>query len=114
MTLAKYSDLLIKGGGLSLDVVQQPELVNTRASIAQDIKHRLIESGLVTKLLAQRSSTLRNDVYTEIELLIETDTRLVPGSIKIEASNESLILITATTYEFGDITTEVAFDASNS
>ncbi len=109
MTTEKYSDLLIVDGALSLDVGAQPNLTNTRASIAQDVKHMLMESGLVTKLLAQRSSTLRSDVYTEIELLVETDTRLVPGSIVLDIRSPKLITITATTYEFGNINTEVSY-----
>ena len=44
--LNKYSDLLIVDGGLSLDVGAQPNLTNTRASIAQDVKHLLMESAL--------------------------------------------------------------------
>lgn len=114
MTLQKYSDLFINKGALALDALPQPELINTRASIAQDIKHMLLESGLVTKLLAQRSPALRNDVYTAMELLIETDKRLVPGTIEIDARNEQQILINATTYEFGDITTEVQLNAATS
>ncbi|MCL1123522.1 DUF2590 family protein [Shewanella surugensis] len=102
----KYSDLLIKNGGLSLDVGGEPALTHTRASIAQDIKHMLMESGLVSKLLAQRSNAMRLDVYTEMELLVETDTRLVPGTIKIE-SMADFILITADTYEFGGVSTQV-------
>lgn len=112
MTLPKYSDLYIDKGALALDALPQPELVSTRASIAQDVKHLLLESGLVTKLLAQRSAALKNDVYTAMELLIETDVRLVPGSIEIETTNDKQILITASTYEFGTITTEVTFDAA--
>ncbi len=107
--LSRYSDLLIVDGSLSLDVGAQPELTHTRASIAQDVKHMLMASGLVTKLLAQRSPTMRNDVYTEMELLIETDTRLVPGSIDVDIQSAELIAITATTYEFGNIKTEVNY-----
>lgn len=104
---AKYSDLLIKDGALAIDAGAQPQLTNTRASIAQDVKHMLMESGLVTKLLAQRSATMRSDVYTEMELLIETDSRLVPGSIELDIAKPELITITAITYEFGAISTEV-------
>ncbi|WP_267880187.1 DUF2590 family protein [Shewanella marina] len=86
-------------------------LTDSRASIAQDVKHLLMESGLVSKLLAQRSLTLRSDVYTEMELLIETDTRLVPGSIELDTNHAELITITATTYEFGQLKTEVSYVA---
>lgn len=116
MTLKKYSDLFIDKGALALESLPrpEPELINTRASIAQDVKHMLLESGLVTRLLAQRNAALRNDVYTAMELLIETDVRLVPGTIEIDAKNEARILITATTYEFGTINTEVSLNAANS
>ncbi len=113
MSIERYSDLLIIDGALSLDVGAQPALTNTRSSIAQDIKHQLLESGLVTKLLAQRSATLRADVYTEIELLVETDVRLVPGSIALNIT-DSLLILTANTYEFGSITTEVSNDTTTS
>lgn len=108
----KYSDLLIVDGALVLDAGAQPELTNTRASIAQDVKHLLLESGLVTKLLAQRSSVMRNDVFTEMELLIETDKRLVPGSIELDIHQSELITIAANTYEFGSMSTEVSYDTS--
>ncbi|GIU12912.1 DUF2590 family protein [Shewanella sp. MBTL60-007] len=111
---AKYSDLLIVDGALSLDVGAQPNLTVTRKSIAQDVKHMLMESGLVTKLLAQRSATLRADVYTEMELLIETDTRLVPGTIELDVRSTKVIAITATTYEFGDLAAEVNYDTPTS
>ncbi len=103
---AKYSDLLIQDGVLILDLAQ-PVLTHTRASIAQDVKHLLMDSGLVTQLLAQRSATLRADVLTKMELLIETDVRLVPGSIELNIRTPSLITITATTYEFGPLALDV-------
>ncbi|NRB23809.1 DUF2590 family protein [Shewanella sp.] len=108
-SLNKYSDLLIIDGALSLDVGAQPNLTHTRASIAQDVKHMLMASGLVTKLLAQRSSVMRSDVYTEMELLIETDIRLVPGTIEFDIRTPELITIDATTYEFGPLSTEVTY-----
>ncbi|MFC4654380.1 DUF2590 family protein [Rheinheimera marina] len=112
--MEKYSDLFIEGGGLAMNSISQPDLIHSRASIAQDVKHRLLESGLVTKLLAQRSSALRNDVFTEMELLIETDTRLRPGTIEITEQASGRVLITAETYEFGSISTEVITNATNS
>lgn len=113
MITEKYSDLLIVDGALSLDIGAQPDLTNTRASIAQDVKHMLMDSGLVTKLLAQRSATLRADVYTEMELLIETDTRLVPGSIELDVSTPELITVIAMTYEFGPVDLDVNTEVPN-
>jgi hypothetical protein len=46
---------------------------------------------------------LRADVMTQIELLVEEDTRLVPGSIKVKEESSSLLRVTANTYEFGQL-----------
>ena len=72
-------------------------------SIGQDIKHRIMESGLARKLIGERSPTLRADVMTEIELLVENDERLVPGTIVIREEAPERVLVTARTYEFGDL-----------
>ena len=40
---------------------------------------------------------------TEIELLVENDERLVPGTIVISEEAHERVLVTARTYEFGDL-----------
>lgn len=104
-----YSDLLITNGALTL-APTEPALTDTRASIAQDIKHMLLESGLVTRLIGERSQPLRASIMTEIELLVETDTRLVPGTITLTAVSNNAINLEATTYKYGNV--EVTADAS--
>lgn len=58
---ALYIDLLVTGEDITLDTGKQPILCNNRVSISQDIKHALLESGLVTALIGERSRVLRSD-----------------------------------------------------
>ncbi|WP_429134273.1 DUF2590 family protein [Aeromonas hydrophila] len=103
MSDPKYIDILVENGAWQLDAGGQPRYTQDRPSIAQDIKHRIMESGLARKLIGERSPTLRADVMTEIELLVETDVRLVPGTILISEGTAGAILVTARTYEFGSL-----------
>ena len=103
MNTPKYIDLLVVGGAWQLDAGGQPRMTQDRHSIGQDIMHRIMESGLARKLIGERSPTLRSDVMTEIELLVENDTRLVPGTILIREEDPQRILVTARTYDFGDL-----------
>lgn len=103
-----YIDLLITpDGDFTLDSGNEPLSCNNRISIGQDIRHAIIESGLCTKLVAERSPTLRADVMTQLELLVEDDVRIVPGTVMITDEEPTRISITAQTYDFGSINTEV-------
>lgn len=99
----QYIDILVIDGAWQLDAGGQPRYTQDRHSIGQDIKHRIMESGLARKLIGERSPTLRADVMTEIELQVENDDRLIPGTIVISEEAPDRILITATTYEFGEM-----------
>ncbi|MGN5108306.1 DUF2590 family protein [Aeromonas hydrophila] len=99
----KYIDILVVNGAWQLDAGGQPRYTQDRHSIGQDIKHRIMESGLARKLIGERSPTLRADVMTEIELLVENDERLIPGTIVISEEEIERVLVTARTYEFGDL-----------
>ncbi len=99
----KYIDILVVNGAWQLDAGGQPRYTQDRHSISQDIKHRIMESGLARKLIGERSPTLRADVMTEIELLVENDERLIPGTIVISEEDIERVLVTARTYEFGDL-----------
>ena len=99
----KYIDILVIDGAWQLDAGGQPRMTQDRHSIGQDIKHRIMESGLARKLIGERSPTLRADVMTEIELLVENDERLIPGTIVISEEDIERVLVTARTYEFGDL-----------
>lgn len=109
MTERKYIDLWIEGEDIVLDGGKQPILCDNRRSIAQDIKHTLLESGLLTALIGERSPVLRADIFLQMQLLIEDDERLVPGTIQIIEKNQKNLWIVAETVEFGEISQEVNY-----
>lgn len=99
----KYFDLLIIDRDFSLNNGFEPNLTKNEHSIGQDIKHSIIESGLATELVAERSPTLRYDVFTRIILLVETDHRIIPGTARIREETAERLYLTADTYDFGQI-----------
>ena len=82
-TELKYIDLLITDGDFTLNSGNEPQRCNNRDSIAQDIIHSILESGIATRLIGERSPTMRGDVLTQLSLLVESDERLIPGTIYI-------------------------------
>ena len=104
--MSDYIDLLIAHNDLTLDASQQPLLVEDRASIAQDIAHMIRDSGLLVTLIAERDRLKQRDCIQQMELLVEADVRLVPGTARIiqpDPTQPGEYLITATTMKFGQI-----------
>lgn len=105
-----YIDLLITDGNFTLDSGNEPRRCNNRDSIAQDIIHSILESGITARLIGERSPTMRGDVITRLTLLVESDERLIPGTIVISEESISRLYVTAETYDFGSVNTEVNYD----
>lgn len=101
--MSEYIDLLIIGNDLALDLSQQPNLVDDRACIAQDIAHMIRDSGLLVTLVAERDRLRQRDCIQQMELLVENDERLVPGTAQISQLQPGQFLVTATTLKFGSI-----------
>lgn len=101
--MSDYIDLLIEHNDLVLDPSRQPLLIEDRASIAQDIAHMIRDSGLLVTLVAERSRQRQADCILQLELLVENDERLVPGTAQILQDRPGVYLVTATTLKFGDI-----------
>lgn len=99
----KYIDLLIIDGDFSLNSGNEPILCHNHISIGQDCVHAIIESGLTTRLIAERSPTLRADIITQLMILLEDDERIVPGTVVINEETTQRLWITAETYDFGAI-----------
>ena len=98
-----YIDLLITNNDLVLDPSRQPVLVDDRASIAQDIAHMIRESGLLVTLIAERDRLRQRDCIQQMELLVEADVRLVPGTARVIQQESAVYLVMATTVKFGDV-----------
>ena len=101
--MSEYIDLLIIDNDLALDLSQQPNLVDDRACIAQDIAHMIRDSGLLVTLVAERDRLRQRDCIQQMELLVENDERLVPGTAQISQMQPGKYLVTATTLKFGSI-----------
>lgn len=101
--MSEYVDLLIVGNDLVLDPSHQPLLIDGRASIAQDIAHMIRESGLLVTLVAERDSLRQRDCRQQLELLVEADERLVPGTARVIPLERGQYLVTATTLKFGHV-----------
>lgn len=101
--MSEYIDLLIADNDLVLDPSRQPVLIDDRSSIAQDIAHMIRDSGLLVTLVAERNSLKQRDCIQQLELLVEADERLVPGTAQITQLEPGQYLVTATTMKFGTI-----------
>ncbi|MFI3309285.1 DUF2590 family protein [Ewingella allii] len=110
MTEPLYIDLLITGRNFTLNAGNEPVLCNNRISIGQDIVHAIIESGLTTELVAERSPTLRADVILQLTLLIESDERIVPGTVNITEESLKKLWVEAQTYDFGKVEAGVDYE----
>lgn len=99
--MSEYVDLLIAGNDLVLDPSHQPLLIDGRASIAQDIAHMIRESGLLLTLVAERDSLRQRDCRQQLELLVEADERLVPGTARVIPEGNGRYTVTATTLKYG-------------
>lgn len=104
----RYQDILIDNGDVVLDAGRNPVLIQDLAVIAQDIKHAIIESGLAVALIGEKSRTGRTDIKKQIELLVEEEVRLIPGTVRLEEAELGKIWIFATTTEFGGLELEVS------
>ncbi|MFJ4587742.1 DUF2590 family protein [Pseudomonas moraviensis] len=101
--MSEYIDLLIHDNDLVLDLSRQPQLIDDRASIAQDIAHMIRDSGLLVTLVAERDRLRQRDCIQQLELMVEADERLVPGTALITQLEPGQFLVTATTLRFGTI-----------
>lgn len=95
----KYIDIKVVEGGWQVDAGQQPEQASDLYSIAQDVKHRIMESGLARKLVAERNPTLRADVLLQIEQAAEQDYRVIPGSAYANETSAGTIELTAKAFD---------------
>ncbi|WP_440589563.1 DUF2590 family protein [Pseudoalteromonas luteoviolacea] len=95
-----HIDLNVVDGDFVLNDSLSPATLKKADVIAQDIKHRILESGLLVKLIGLRNENGIKPILTELELLIEQDNRLKPGTINI-TKNANGLSIDAKTRQYG-------------
>ncbi len=92
-------DLNILDNDIALDGFAVPSQLTSTDVIAQDIKHRIVESGKLTELIGLRNKNIVSKILTEIELIVEQDQRVQPGTIKVVKTITGEISVTAKTIE---------------
>jgi hypothetical protein len=101
--MEKYTDVLVTDDGIALDAVGNPILISGRASIAQDIKHMIRETGLLVEMIGERNPERVKLKMVRLENKIEDDLRIKPGTAKITRSTNETFFIVAKTIEYGDV-----------
>ena len=95
-------DLNIINGDLSLDEALTPVQLTKTQVICQDIKHRILESGLLAQLVGLRNTNAIAMILTEIELVVEQDERLIPGTIEVFRTAQGQLSVKAQTIDKGE------------
>lgn len=98
-----YFDLLIASDGIVLDEFGLPLTIDARASIAQDIKHMIRESGLLIEMIGERNGEKVRSKMMRIEQLVEDDVRIRPGTARVTRTDVNSFFITAKTMKYGDV-----------
>jgi hypothetical protein len=101
--MADYIDLLIENDSIVLDAFGLPVLIDGRASIAQDIKHMIRETGLLVEMIGERHPERVRRNMVRIEQHVENDERIKPGTALMTRTDTNTFFITAKTIEYGDV-----------
>ena len=84
-------DLLIQDDDIVLSSIGEPLLVEGVNCVAQDIRHMIREKGYAWRMIGERNQTTINALCTEVEIEMENDERIYPGTANVTLSGESLI-----------------------
>jgi len=98
-------DLLIAGGDLAFSPDGEPLQVSGTNAIAQDVKRRVLESGIAPRLVADDEPAAGG--IGRLAEVVEEDLRIRPGTARITGPDASgRVLITARTMDGGEIQVE--------
>lgn len=105
--MTDYLDLLVTEGDFTLDAAANPLTARERNSLAQDIKHMVLETGLLIELVGERNPEKIQLNLGRIERKIDLDPRMVPGTGKVTVIDSETYYLTATTVDYGDLTVDL-------
>ena len=83
-------DLSIIDDDLVLNQLGEPELRAEADCIAQDLRHMLRERGYAFSMIGERNQVTLSTLATQIEIEMENDTRIYPGTAKVALGGEVL------------------------
>lgn len=98
-----HIDLHIVDGDFVFNNSLSAESLTESNVIAQDIKHRIIESGILVKMVKLRNVNGIAKLKTELELEVEKDDRVKPGTIIVNYNTDKTLTIEAETRQYGSI-----------
>ena len=99
-----HYDLKIIDDDLVFDEFGEPVWIDGRPSIAQDVAHSIRESLLPVELIGQRDALERRGIHQLIEMRVEEDLRIMPGSCRVtEEHAEKPLWVMARTNEYKNI-----------
>lgn len=102
-------DLRIVDDDLSLNTYAEPELThNNTATVAQDIRHMIRERGYAVQLVAEMGVQPRAILMKRIEIEIEEDQRIQPGTAAVSYAGNGIYLCRAETAAGEAISIQVA------
>ncbi|MBJ7536947.1 DUF2590 family protein [Marinomonas transparens] len=84
-------DLLIQDDDIVLSDIGEPLLVEGVNCVAQDLRHMIREKAYAWRMIGERNKTTIAALCTDIELEMENDERIYPGTASVSLSGESLI-----------------------
>lgn len=89
-------DLLIEDDDLVLSSVSEPELTSLADCVAQDLRHMIREKGYAILMVGERNPVSLMAAAKVIELEIENDSRIYPGTASVELDNNVLTCVAQT------------------
>lgn len=84
-------DLLIQDDDIVLSSIGEPLLVEGVSCVAQDVRHMIREKGYAWRMIGERGQIKVAALCTEIEIEMENDERIYPGTARVSLSGETLI-----------------------
>ncbi len=89
-------DLLIQDDDLVLSGIGEPVLISAAQCIAQDLRHMIREKGYGVQLVGQRSRVKVLAIAKAVEIEMENDERIYPGTAQVRLIGEELICMAKT------------------
>ena len=104
------TDLLIIDDDIALEGIGEPGLATERTCIAQDIAHMIREKGYAVEMVGERGRIARETLISRIEMEMEEDARIVPGTARVEYLKDGVYYATGDTVAYGPVSVSVVLN----
>ncbi len=94
-----YSNILLLNDDVALDEQFNPVFFTGKQVLEQSLRNRIFEFNFMVEIIGERSQLNRRSVYQKIKLEVEKDSRIVPGSCRVNEVAEKDITLTATSID---------------